>query len=297
MCVVESGVWPYNRPECGTWREKKGIATVCLNKNSYVRLTGHKSSQTGGTFGWIHRFIDGNGRVARLVSHGLFLRHLDTGGVWSVARGLARSATRYKELLSNCDLPRRNDLDVRGNLSEASLAGFTAYFLQTCLDQVAFMEVLVRPDQLRARVLVWADEEAKLGGLPPRAGRLLEAVLFRGELPRADAAVVLDVLERTARRVTSELVQRGVLVSDSTRAPLRLAFPAALAVRWMPRVVSRKAVVGCMPYGAVQYPRRWSTSSRGGKRSPARAFMRTISTEHRAVGQCSNSSALDRVQP
>ena len=183
---------------------------------------------------WIHPFIDGNGRVARLVSHGLFLRLLDTGGVWSIARGLARSATRYKELLSNCDLPRRNDLDGRGNLSEESLAEFTAYFLQTCLDQVAFMETLVQPDQLRARVLVWADEEAKLGRLPQRAGRLLEAVLYRGELPRADAAAVLDVPERTARRVTSELVQRGVFVSDSTRAPLRLAFPAALAARWMP---------------------------------------------------------------
>ena len=189
---------------------------------------------------WIHPFIDGNGRVARLASHGLFLRLLDTGGVWSIARGLARGATRYKELLSNCDLQRRNDLDGRGNLSEEALAEFTKYFLETCLDQVTFMEGLMQPDQLRARVLVWAQEEAKLGKLPQRASQLLEAILYRGELPRGEAAVILSVPERTARRVTSELVQQGVFVSESTRAPLRLAFPAALAARWMPGLFPEK---------------------------------------------------------
>jgi Fic family protein len=189
---------------------------------------------------WIHPFIDGNGRVARLASHALFLRLLDTGGVWSIARGLGRDAVRYKELLSNCDLQRRNDLDGRGNLSEEALAEFTRYFLQTSLDQVTFMEGLMQPDQLRARVLVWAGEEAKLGKLPQRAGQLLEAVLYRGELPRGEAAVILGVPERTARRVTSELVQQGVFVSDSTRAPLRLAFPAVLAARWMPGLFPEK---------------------------------------------------------
>jgi Fic family protein len=183
---------------------------------------------------WIHPFLDGNGRVARLLSHAHFLPLLDTGGVWSVARGLARSVSRYKELLANCDLQRRNDLDGRGNLSEEALAEFTRYFLETCLDQVTFMENLMQPDRLRARVLVWAEEEARLGKLPQRAGQLLEAILYRGELPRGEIAALLGIPERSARRVTSELLQQGVFVSDSIRAPLRLAFPAALASRWMP---------------------------------------------------------------
>lgn len=185
-------------------------------------------------FLWIHPFVDGNGRVARLASHARFLRLLDSGGVWSIARGLARSVTRYKELLANCDLQRRNDLDGRGNLSEEALAEFTRYFLETCLDQVAFMEGLMQPDHLRARVLVWAEEEARLGKLPSRAGSLLDAALYRGEIPRGDVASILAAPERTARRITSELVRQGVFVSESTRAPLRLAFPAALAGRWMP---------------------------------------------------------------
>jgi Fic family protein len=168
------------------------------------------------------------------MSHAQFLRLLDTGGVWSIARGLARSVTEYKALLANCDLQRRDDLDGRGNLSEEALAEFTNFFLRTCLDQVVFMEESMQPDRLRARVLVWAEEEARLGKLPQRAGQLLEAVLYRGELPRGEIAALLGIPDRSARRVTSELLQQGVFVSDSTRAPLRLAFPAALASRWMP---------------------------------------------------------------
>jgi Fic family protein len=42
---------------------------------------------------WIHPFLDGNGRVAMLMSHAMMLDSLDTGAVWSVARGLARNVS------------------------------------------------------------------------------------------------------------------------------------------------------------------------------------------------------------
>ena len=183
---------------------------------------------------WIHPFPDGNGRVARLMSHAVLLSTLDTGAVWSAARGLARRVQEYKGLLANCDLPRRNDLDGRGNLSEEALAAFTRFFLTVCIDQVDFMESLVQPDRLRARVMQWADEEIRLGALPPKSGSILEAVLYRGELPRADADTVTGTGPRQARRMVSALVAKGVLISQSPRAPLRLAFPAKLASRWMP---------------------------------------------------------------
>jgi hypothetical protein len=45
---------------------------------------------------------------------------------------------------------------------------------------------------------------------------------------------------RQARRVVSALIEKGVLVSDSARAPLRMVFPAALASRWMPGLFPEK---------------------------------------------------------
>ena len=189
---------------------------------------------------WIHPFLDGNGRVARLVSHATLLNALNTGAVWSIARGLARNVNEYKSHLAACDLPRRNDLDGRGNLSEENLAEFTKFFLTICLDQVRFMEELMQPDQLRARILTWADEEVRLNRLPPKAKNILEALLYRGEIPRGDAAAIVDTGERQARRVVSALVNQGVVTSESTRAPLRLAFPATLTSRWMPGLFPEK---------------------------------------------------------
>jgi Fic family protein len=183
---------------------------------------------------WMHPFLDGNGRVARLMSHATLLSILDTGAVWSVARGLARNVQQYKSLLSNCDTTRRNDLDGRGTLSEEALAEFTRFFLTVCIDQVRFMENLIQPDRLRARILVWANEEIALGTFPAQAVRILEAVLHRGELPRGDVDSIVDTGPRQGRRILSVLVNRGVLASDGPRAPVHLAFPADVAQRWMP---------------------------------------------------------------
>lgn len=183
---------------------------------------------------WIHPFLDGNGRVARLMSHAMLLDALNSGGVWSIARGLARNEAEYKRQLQACDAQRRNDLDGRENLSEEALAEFTRFFLSNCIDQVNFMESLVQPARLRDRILIWAEEEIRAGALPPKSGAVLEAALFRGELPRGEIDTLLGASERQARRVTAALIEREVLTAESTRAPLRLAFPATLAPRWMP---------------------------------------------------------------
>ncbi len=189
---------------------------------------------------WIHPFLDGNGRVARLMSNAVLRDTLDTGALWSISRGLARKEAAYKGHLAACDLPRRNDLDGRGHLSEENLAAFTRFFLECSLDQVDFMESLVEPRRLRARILLWAKEETELGQLPPKSGAILEALLHRGEVPRSDLPSLLGTGERQARRILAALLDRGVVASKSMRAPIRLVFPAALAARWMPGLFPEK---------------------------------------------------------
>jgi len=39
----------------------------------------------------------------------------------------------------------------------------------------------------------------------------------------------------------AELTKVGALTSDSSKAPLRLAFPATLATRWMPGLFPERA--------------------------------------------------------
>ena len=183
---------------------------------------------------WIHPFLDGNGRVARLMSHAITLKHLETGGMWSIARGLARNAEQYKEHLALCDLKRRNDLDGRGHLGEEALANFSRFFLETCIDQIDFMEKLMQPELLRTRVLLWAREEIELGKLHPLSLRILEAILYRGEISRGEMSGILNITDRHARRLIAVLVKQGILISDSPKSSLKLAFPATLAHRWMP---------------------------------------------------------------
>ena len=189
---------------------------------------------------WIHPFLDGNGRVARLMSDAMLSEALGAVRIWSVSRGLARNEGEYKSRLMACDAGRRNDLDGRGPLSEEALAGFTRFFLTTCIDQVDFMKGLIMPDRLLNRILLWTEEEIRAGELPPKSGIIMRNVFYRGELPRGEISRLLGSSSRHARRVTSALLKRGVLVSRSTRAPLRLAFPAELASRWLPGLFPEK---------------------------------------------------------
>lgn len=99
----------------------------------------------------------------------------------------------------------------------------------------------MQPDRLRTRSLMWAEEETRLGKLPARTTLILEAILSRGELPHGDADTIVGTGDRQSRRIVSTLSDRRVVVSESTRAPLKLAFPAALASRWMPGLFPERA--------------------------------------------------------
>lgn len=185
---------------------------------------------------YIHPFPDGNGRVSRLMSHAMALNAGIGGqGLWSISRGLARGLQdrgEYKRMMDLADSPRRGDRDGRGNLSEAALKTFSAWFLTVSLDQLTFSAKLFDLAGLdkRYRRLVADTIEDK------RAPDLISAVLRHGILDRGDAQVVLKTSERTSRNTLKQLTTAGYLTSSSPKTPVRLAFPLNYRERLFPNL-------------------------------------------------------------
>lgn len=187
-------------------------------------------------FLWIHPFLDGNGRVARLMSHAL-LKRLGIGtSLWSVARGLARNEERYKHLLMAADRPREGDRDGRGNLTQRGLIAFCQFFLESALDQISFMSELLEPQALLRRMELHVEEEIRTRRLPRGSFVVLREAALNGEVERGRVAALTGYEERAARMISAKLIERGMLISASSRAPLRLGFPATVAERWFPRL-------------------------------------------------------------
>lgn len=185
---------------------------------------------------WIHPFYDGNGRVARLMSHASLLRCGVGSSLWSVARGLARNVQDYKAQLMAADAPRRGDLDGRGTLSTQALTAFCEFFLTVCIDQVKFMAALLEPNELLRRMRLHVEEEVQAGNLPRGSFAMLREALLAGEVPRGRAGEITGYGERMARNVVSKLLKKGYLKSAGPRAPLVLAFPIDAVERWFPRL-------------------------------------------------------------
>jgi Fic family protein len=185
---------------------------------------------------WIHPFLDGNGRVTRLLSHAYF-KYLGVGNaLWSVSRGLARSVSDYKAKLEAADEARQGDLDGRGSLSLSALRDFCEYFLKTCLDQVTFMASLLEPSELMRRIQLYCEDEERAERLPKKSFMLLREALLVGEFDRGRVGEITGYSERQGRRVLSELEGEGLLKSETPKGPVRLAFPVKVVERWFPRL-------------------------------------------------------------
>ncbi|MEM9272203.1 MAG: Fic family protein [Cyanobacteria bacterium P01_F01_bin.143] len=183
---------------------------------------------------WIHPFYDGNGRVSRLFSHG-YLREIGIGNsLWSVARGLSRNIDDYKKFLALADSPRWNDLDGRGHLTTKGLIEFCDFFLNICLDQIRFMSSLIEPNKILNRMEIYVEEQIRMGNLLPNSSLLLKQLWLEGEIAKNLVPQIVGYKERQARNLQNKLIQSGLIVADSVRAPLRLNFPIAIAERYFP---------------------------------------------------------------
>ena len=178
--------------------------------------------------GWIHPFIDGNGRVMRLHTHAILSALGYTNGLWSPLRGFARSVDQYYALLAAANEPCRGDLDGRGNLSEQGLVAWIDYVLDICLDQVGFMSVLLDISAMERRIAACLlfEEESLRSGVRREALRPLHYLfLSGGELERGEFKTMTGLGDRTAVSVLSALIRRGLLKSDTPQGKVRFGLP------------------------------------------------------------------------
>ncbi len=194
---------------------------------------------------WIHPFLDGNGRVTRLFTDAYFLRSGISGyGLWNVSRGLARRRDNYRARLAAADARRESDLDGRGNLSDHSMTEFCEFFLEVCLDQAKYMDSLLTLHGLLDRLekYVHLRKSGVASGPPGDHAKtlrlevvpLLRAAAIEGEITRGEAFRLIGMSERLGRDILGSLLAEGLLVSDSSRGPVRVGFPTHAASYWFP---------------------------------------------------------------
>jgi len=184
---------------------------------------------------WIHPFLDGNGRVARLATDAYFRRAGVLGyGLWTISRGLARNSGIYKQMLAAADSPRRGDFDGRGNLSMGKLRDWCEWFLSICLDQATYMSGLVQADGLRGRLNAYVrlrtegiarGPDGSPMALRPEARIILLHTVVAGEVARGEFAPLAGRSERATRLALAQLLNDGLLKSDTPKGNVRLGFP------------------------------------------------------------------------
>jgi Fic family protein len=199
---------------------------------------------------WIHPFLEGNGRVARLFTD-LYLRCIGVAGygLWNMSRGFARHESRYKALLAAADAPRRGAYDGRGVLSEEGLRTFCRYFLETALDQATYMDSILRLDAAAKNIALYCTlrTEGQLAGrqpLPSEAKVILPYVFVHGRLEKGAAPALINASERKAREIVKTLLAEGLLESEHRKAPLTIGLPVHAVRFYLPELCDPEAFAG-----------------------------------------------------
>ncbi len=191
---------------------------------------------------WIHPFIDGNGRTARLALDGAFYATgIEGYGLWNISRGLARNIDEYRSVLKHADMIRQGSLDGRGALSSGALKEFVMFMLTCAEDQVDFMGRYLKLDKLTERLDAYVRHTQAgmfdMESLPKNSNAIFKELLMYGEINRGRVPALIGAKERTGSKVIKELTERGYLTSNMPKGPIRLKIGTHLANYLFPGLV------------------------------------------------------------
>jgi Fic family protein len=193
-------------------------------------------------FVWIHPFLDGNGRVSRLLLDTLVHKiGIEGYGIWNFSRGLARNNTTYKKLLSLADEKKYNEYDGRGTLSKKELYSFVEFLLDSAIDQVDYMNKMLNLSSLINRVENYVKNSNQnmynIEPLPKHSDKLLKELLIKGIVKRGDVQHIIGTKDRIASSLISELLKREYIRSDTPRGDIRIKFNAHFAMKIFPELI------------------------------------------------------------
>jgi len=185
---------------------------------------------------WIHPFLDGNGRVARLFTDTyLKMAGVDGHGLWSISRGFSRTMGHYKSALARADYPRQGVTDGRGILSDKGLFEFQNYFFDTCLDQINYIIGLLDVQGFNHRLEAYVTMRCSGGGRNifgqplnswrPQTALLLQAVISNINIKRSQVPAITGLGDTLSRKLVNQLIHEGWLTGKD-KQPLQLKLPS-----------------------------------------------------------------------
>lgn len=180
----------------------------------------------------VHPFLDGNGRVTRMLTH---LQMISLGlkpFLWSLSRGLARRQDDYYRFLALADRPRENDYDGRGQLSQRHYFNFIEFMLDVCKDQIEYMTLSLNTARLREQVshAFAMDPDLRAAGIRPTSAPAVLALLTQGTMPRAEFKIFTGLTDRLATEELTRLIGVGVVRSRTPRSrTVEVGLPARFA--------------------------------------------------------------------
>lgn len=185
----------------------------------------------------VHPFLDGNGRVTRMLTH-LQLVYLGLKPtLWSLSRGLARRQDDYYRFLAMADRPREGDYDGRGQLSQRHYFNFIEFMLDVCHDQVEYMTAALNTSRLREQVshAFLSNPELRHAGIKSTSAAAVLALLTQGAMPRAEFKLFTGLTDRLASEELGRLVGVGIVRSSTPKArTVEIGLPARFAALIFP---------------------------------------------------------------